>query len=36
VAEARLHTIKAGTVERRTANGVALDTLITATSRHPK
>ena len=36
VAEAGLHTTKAGTVERRTANGVALDTLITATSRHPK
>ena len=35
VAEAGLHTTKAGTVERRTANGVALDTLITATSGRP-
>ena len=35
LAEAGLRTTKAATVERRTPDGVALDTVINATSRHP-
>ena len=35
VAEAGLYATKAATIERRTANGVAIDTLITATSHRP-